>query len=194
MPTWPLPGDGRFPGSEGVFRCSRLFWGLSQCCGRQRRMRLGLCVPRGLYTVGWGGWGWSSSPLPQSWLRAAPQHPTSSPCRGAGMLIHGNWMGGWVGDSEGSLGGGENASLVKDHCLSLYTIPKPSCYLIPSCTSFRPIPIHMDLIYGAVWMWQDQTRHVVALFLITAFTHALSKVFFSQIIFLADSKFSGQIP
>ena len=161
---------------------------------RQRWMRLGLCVLRGLYAVGRGGWGWSSSPLPQSWLRAVPQHPTSSPRHGARLLINGDWMGGWAGDSEGGLGGGQNASLVKDHCLSLYKIPKPNCYLIPSCTPFRPIPIHVDLVYGEVWMWQDQTRHAVALFLITAITHALSKVFVSRTIFLADLKFSDQIP
>ena len=64
--------------------------------------------------------------------------------------LNGDWMSGRAGDSEGSLGGGQNASLVKDHCLSLYKIPKPNCYLIPSCTPFRPIPIHVDLVCGEV--------------------------------------------
>lgn len=38
--------------------------------------------------------------------------------------------------------------LFKDHCLSLYKIPKPNCYPIPSCTPFRPIPIRVDLVLG----------------------------------------------
>lgn len=83
--------------------------------------------------------------------------------------------------------------LFKDHCLSLYKIPKPNCYPIPSCTPFRPIPIRVDLVLGKSDCDRIKRNTLLLLSLIIAFTHALSKVF-SQTIFLADFKFSDQIP
>ena len=56
----------------------------------------------------------------------------------------------WTGWRFGRQPGWRTECLVKDHCLSLYKIPKPDCYLIPSCTPFRPIPIHVDLVCGEV--------------------------------------------
>lgn len=99
--------------------------------------RLGPCAQRGcIYPVGWGGWGWNSSP-------STPE-PTEcwAPARPGGLWIIGS---GWAGDSE--------AGWVETECFlhwkSLFVfVQNPQARLLSNTQPYT----HPD-VFLFVWTW-----------------------------------------